>query len=87
MAPEAGDQPASPVSYFGHGTTVATNALIQHKGVPTGLVTTDGFRDLLEIGRQKRPECKGCRYDSVCEGVWGNYLAHYGWDEFKPVPA
>jgi N-methylhydantoinase A len=44
------------VSYFGHGTTVATNALIQHKGVPTGLITTDGFRDLLEIGRQKRPD-------------------------------
>ncbi len=56
VAPEAGDQPASPVSYFGHGTTVATNALIQHKGVPTGLITTDGFRDLLEIGRQKRPD-------------------------------
>src|SRR5246127_1142463 len=56
VAPEAGDQPASPVSYFGHGTTVATNALIQHKGVLTGLVTTDGFRDLLEIGRQKRPD-------------------------------
>src|SRR5215207_817183 len=56
VAPEAGDRPASLVSYFGHGTTVATNALIQHKGVPTGLVTTDGFRDLLEIGRQKRPD-------------------------------
>jgi N-methylhydantoinase A len=56
VAPEAGDRPAAPVTYFGHGTTVATNALIQHKGVPTGLVTTDGFRDLLEIGRQKRPD-------------------------------
>jgi N-methylhydantoinase A len=56
VLPEAGDQPASSVSYFGHGTTVATNALIQHKGVPTGLITTDGFRDLLEIGRQKRPD-------------------------------
>ena len=44
------------VGYFGHGTTVATNALIQHRGVKTGLITTDGFRDLLEIGRQKRPE-------------------------------
>ena len=42
--------------YFGHGTTVATNALIQHRGVRTGLITTDGFRDLLEIGRQKRPD-------------------------------
>ena len=44
------------ISYFGHGTTVATNALIQHRGVKTGLITTEGFRDLLEIGRQKRPD-------------------------------
>jgi N-methylhydantoinase A len=56
VAPESGDRPAATVSYFGHGTTVATNALIQHRGVPTGLVATDGFRDLLEIGRQKRPD-------------------------------
>ena len=48
--------PAAAVGYFGHGTTVATNALIQHRGVKTGLITTDGFRDLLEIGRQKRPD-------------------------------
>ena len=44
------------VSYFGHGTTVGTNALIQHRGVKAGLIVTEGFRDLLEIGRQKRPE-------------------------------
>ena len=44
------------VGYFGHGTTVATNALIQLRGVRTGLITTDGFRDLIEIGRQKRPD-------------------------------
>jgi N-methylhydantoinase A len=56
VVPEAGDAPGASVAYFGHGTTVATNALIQHRGVRTGLVTTDGFRDLLEIGRQKRPD-------------------------------
>jgi N-methylhydantoinase A len=50
------DAAAGSVSYFGHGTTVATNALIQNKGARTGLITTDGFRDLLEIGRQKRPD-------------------------------
>ncbi len=50
------ERPAAAVVYFGHGTTVATNALIQHRGVKTGLITTDGFRDLLEIGRQKRPD-------------------------------
>src|ERR1043166_127843 len=55
-SPEAGARPAAAVAYFGHGTTVATNALIQHRGVATGLVTTAGFRDLLEIGRQKRPD-------------------------------
>ena len=47
---------ASDISYFGHGTTVATNALIQHRGAATGLITSDGFRDLLEIGRQRRPD-------------------------------
>ncbi|MBV8753907.1 MAG: hydantoinase/oxoprolinase family protein [Hyphomicrobiales bacterium] len=55
-SPNGGAPPAESVSYFGHGTTVATNALIQHRGVKTGLVTTAGFRDLLEIGRQKRPD-------------------------------
>src|SRR5215813_5345007 len=54
--PDAADKPAAAIVYFGHGTTVATNALIQHRGVKTGLITTDGFRDLLEIGRQKRPD-------------------------------
>ena len=44
------------IGYFGHGTTVGTNALIQHRGARTGLITTEGFRDLLEIGRQKRPD-------------------------------
>ena len=47
---------ADDVTFLGHGTTVATNALIQGRGVETGLITTDGFRDLLEIGRQKRPD-------------------------------
>src|SRR5262245_30393459 len=54
--PQAQGSAAAAVVYFGHGTTVATNALIQHRGARTGLVTTDGFRDLLEIGRQKRPD-------------------------------
>lgn len=39
-----------------HGTTVATNALLQRRGGNVGLVTTEGFRDLLEIGRQIRPD-------------------------------
>jgi len=51
------------VGYFGHGTTVATNALIQHRGVLTGLITSAGFRDLLEIGRQKRPDLYDLQVD------------------------
>ncbi|MBU2961340.1 hydantoinase/oxoprolinase family protein [Citreicella sp. C3M06] len=51
-----GASPAAAVSYLGHGTTVATNALITHRGAKVGLLTTGGFRDLLEIGRQKRPD-------------------------------
>ena len=37
------------------GTTIATNALLERKGVACGLVITRGFRDLLEIGTQARP--------------------------------
>ncbi|MBC7782182.1 MAG: hydantoinase/oxoprolinase family protein, partial [Proteobacteria bacterium] len=43
------------VAFVGLGTTVATNALLERKGARTGLITTEGFRDLLEIARQKRP--------------------------------
>ena len=46
---------AAAVRYLGHGTTVATNMVIEHRGARTGLITTRGFRDVLEIGRQTRP--------------------------------
>ena len=39
-----------------HGSTVATNALLERKGAKVALVTTEGFEDLLEIGRQDRPD-------------------------------
>src|SRR3954470_23451469 len=51
------------IGYFGHGTTVSTNALIQHRGARTGVITTNGFRDLLEIGRQKRPDLYDLQVD------------------------
>jgi N-methylhydantoinase A len=46
---------AGEVSTFAHGTTVATNALLERRGGRTALVTTEGFRDIIEIGRQNRP--------------------------------
>ncbi len=44
------------VSFLGHGTTVATNAVLEQTWAETALVTTAGFRDVLEIGRQARPD-------------------------------
>ena len=46
----------SEIIYFIHGTTVATNALLERKGAKTALITTEGFRDVLEIARQRRPD-------------------------------
>jgi N-methylhydantoinase A len=43
------------VAYVGHGMTTATNAVIQRSGGRTALITNEGFRDLLLIGRQNRP--------------------------------
>jgi N-methylhydantoinase A len=43
------------VASFAHGSTVATNALLERRGARTALVTTEGFRDVIEIGRQNRP--------------------------------
>ena len=46
---------AQDVAYIVHGTTVATNAIIEGKVAPTGFIATEGFRDMLEIARQIRP--------------------------------
>jgi N-methylhydantoinase A len=51
----AADVDPKRVSAFVHGTTVATNALLERKGARTALVTTEGFRDIIEIARQNRP--------------------------------
>jgi N-methylhydantoinase A len=48
--------PPGTLGFVAHGTTVATNALLERRGARTALVTTRGFRDLLEIARQKRPD-------------------------------
>lgn len=46
----------APDARISHGTTVATNAILERKGVRAAFLTTRGFRDLLHIGRQNRPE-------------------------------
>jgi N-methylhydantoinase A len=50
----AADLPASAVAHVVHGTTLFTNALIERKGARTALITTRGFRDAIEIGREHR---------------------------------
>ncbi|WP_436644232.1 hydantoinase/oxoprolinase family protein [Microbaculum sp. FT89] len=47
-----------------HGTTVGTNALLERKGAPTGIITTEGFRDVLEMRRRDRP---------TTWGLWGMF--------------
>ncbi|HET8863246.1 MAG TPA: hydantoinase/oxoprolinase family protein, partial [Solirubrobacterales bacterium] len=47
---------AGAVESFAHGMTVGTNALLEERGARTALIATEGFADLLEIGRQDRPE-------------------------------
>jgi N-methylhydantoinase A/oxoprolinase/acetone carboxylase beta subunit len=49
----AGARPAE-VQRFIHGTTVATNAILEQKGAVTAVLTTEGFEDVLELGRMKR---------------------------------
>ena len=46
---------ASEIDYFLHGTTVATNAVLEGKGAKVGLVTTEGYRDILQIARSFVP--------------------------------
>jgi N-methylhydantoinase A len=48
--------PAADIGRVVHATTLFTNATIERKGAPTGLITTEGFRDVLEIGRERKYE-------------------------------
>ena len=63
--------PASAIERFAHGTTVATNAVLERRGATIGLITTTGFRDVLEIGRQMRHQM----YDLVLKQETPEFLA------------
>ncbi|HXW27395.1 MAG TPA: hydantoinase/oxoprolinase family protein, partial [Xanthobacteraceae bacterium] len=63
--------PAAQVVRFAHGTTVATNAVLERKGARVGLITTRGFRDVLEIGRQMRHQM----YDLALDPETPTFLA------------
>ena len=54
---------AATVDFMAHGTTVVINALTERKGVKVGLITTEGFRDTLEIARGNRPDFFNLHYE------------------------
>jgi len=54
---------AANISVVFHACTVATNAILEHKGAITGLITTKGFRDILEIRRGRMPEMFNYKWD------------------------
>src|SRR5580692_9954552 len=56
---------ASGPSVLLHGTTVGTNTLLQRKGARVALVTTSGFEDAIEIGRQARPKLYDFFFDRI----------------------
>ncbi len=55
--------PPAEVELIVHGTTVATNISIEHNGAEVGMLTTRGFRDILHIGRHKRPHNFSLQFD------------------------
>jgi N-methylhydantoinase A len=63
--------PPSEIRRFAHGTTVATNAVLERRGATVGLLTTEGFRDVLEIGRQMRHQM----YDLLLRPETPGFLA------------
>ena len=60
---EKGGVDPKSVDFLAHGTTVVINALTERKGVKVGLLTTDGFRDTLEIARGNRPDFFNLHYE------------------------
>ena len=57
---QKGNIVVSDIDFLAHGTTVVINALTERKGVTVGLITTEGFRDTLEIARGNRPDFSTC---------------------------
>ena len=68
---EKWDIPAAHITRFVHGTTVATNAVLERRGPKIGVLTTRGFKDVLEIGRQMRQQM----YDVVLRPETPVFLA------------
>jgi N-methylhydantoinase A len=81
------------VEQFIHGSTVVINAITERKGVKTGLITTKGFRDVLEIARGNRPDLFNIRYKKPVPFVERhlrkevNERINYKGDVLQPIQA
>jgi N-methylhydantoinase A/oxoprolinase/acetone carboxylase beta subunit len=62
------DIPREAIDHVLHGTTIGTNAVLEHKGAVTGMITTAGYRDITHIGRHQRPQ----HYSIRQEVPWQN---------------
>src|SRR5271163_4713650 len=67
LCDEAGVAPSA-IDFVLHGTTTATNAVLEHKGARAGMVTNEGFRDIIHIARHQRVE----HYSIMQELPWQN---------------
>ncbi|MEM8694231.1 MAG: hydantoinase/oxoprolinase family protein [Pseudomonadota bacterium] len=65
---EQGSIAPSDVAQIFHGTTTATNAVLEARGATAGMITNDGFRDIIHIGRHQRPD----HYSIMQEIPWQN---------------
>ncbi|MBL0372364.1 hydantoinase/oxoprolinase family protein [Rhizobium sp. KVB221] len=88
---EKGGVDPKSVDFLAHGTTVVINALTERKGVKVGLITTEGFRDSLEIARGNRPDFFNLHYKKP-EPFVPRYLRcelpgrfNYHGEEMKPL--
>lgn len=88
---EKGGVNSKSVDFLAHGTTVVINALTERKGVNVGLITTEGFRDTLEIARGNRPDFFNLHYKKPVPFV-PRYLRrelsgrmNYHGEEMKPL--
>ncbi|MBI4640531.1 MAG: hydantoinase/oxoprolinase family protein, partial [Candidatus Tectomicrobia bacterium] len=72
QAIQASGGEAARIATLLHGTTVATNAIIERKGAACGLLTTKGFRDILELRRKDRPALYGLKesYEPLISREW-----------------
>src|SRR5438876_1197240 len=68
LTEQAGTSPAELDQVF-HGTTIATNSVIEHNGARVGMITTEGYRDILHIARHKKP----LNFSSYQDLPWQRY--------------